>query len=113
MPLAPYDPAALGPSQGALIDTTAYTNNITDAANRTDLMKSQGRLTEQYKDVVQPQLESSLGATGQFYSTAARKSEGQAQLGYTNQMSDLQSAFNRAHMDLKRQEAFAAIGLIL
>lgn len=60
-----------------------------------------------------PQLESSLGATGQFYSTAARKSEGQAQLAYKNQMADLQTGFNRAHMDLKRQEAFAAIGLII
>lgn len=113
MPIAPYDPAALGPSQGAAIDTLAYQNQIKDAANRTDLMTQQGRLTQSYKDVLQPGLESSLGAAGQFYSTAARKAEGQAQLGYKNQMSDLQTAFNRAHMDLKRQEAFAAIGLII
>ena len=34
-------------------------------------------------------------------------------MGYTNQMADLQTAFDRAHMDLQRQAAFAAIGLIL
>jgi hypothetical protein len=113
MPLAPYDPAALGPSQGAVVDQMAYQNNLTDSANRTDLMTGQGRNLNQYKDVVQPQLESSLGATGQFYGTAARKQEGQVGNAFQNQQADLQTAFNRAHMDLKRQEAFAAMGLIL
>lgn len=113
MAIAPYDPSAGGPSQGAAIDTMAYQNGITDSANRTDRDTAQGRLTEQYKDVTQPQLESSLGATGQFYSGAARKAEGQSQLQFQNQYADIETAFNRAHMDLKRQEAFAAIGLIL
>ena len=113
MAIAPYDPSSGGPSQAAAIDTMAYQNNITDAANRTDLMTQQGRLTNQYTDVAKPQLLSSLGATGQFYSTAASKAVAQQQIGYQNQMSDLQTAFDRAHMDLKRQEAFASIGLIL
>ena len=113
MAIAPYDPGALGPSQGAVLDQMVYQNNITDSANRSDLLTQQGRNANQFKDVTAPQLESSLGATGQYYSGAARKAEGQAQLGFTNQQADLQTAFDRAHMDLQRQQAFAAIGLII
>src|SRR5258708_35016478 len=113
MAIAPYDPSAGGPSQAAVVDTTAYQNNITDAANRTDLMTQQGRLTNQFQDVQRPQLLSSLGATGQLQGSAGAQAVTQQKLGYENQMSDLQTAFDRAHMDLKRQEAFASIGLIL
>lgn len=113
MAIAAYDPSSGGPSQAAAIDTMAYTNNITDSANRTDLMTQQGRLTNRYTDVEKPQLLSSLGANGQFYSSAGSKAVAQQQIGYQNQMSDLQTGFDRAHMDLQRQQAFAAIGLIL
>lgn len=113
MAVAPYDPSAGGPSQAAVIDTTAYTNNLTDQANNTDKMTQQGRLTNQYQDVSKPQLLSSLGATGQLQSSAGSQAVTQQHIGYENQMSDLQTAFDRAHMDLKRQEAFASIGLIL
>ena len=113
MPVSPYDPSSNGPSQAALVDTTAYTNQIQDSANRSDLTTQQGRLTNDYNSNVKPALMSSLGASGQVYSTAGANAEAQTKTGYENQMGDLQTAFDRAHMDLKRQEAFAAIGLII
>jgi hypothetical protein len=113
MALAPYNPAALGPSQAAAMDTLAAQNNITDAQNSTDKMIQQGFLTQQYKDVTQPQLESSMGSAGQFYGTQARRAEGQSGVNYQNQMYGIESAFTKAHNDLQRQQVFASMGLIL
>lgn len=113
MAIAPYDSAAGGPSQAATMAVMGTQNRIQDTANRDDMRVQQQRTTSNFQDVLAPQLTSSLGATGQFYGTAARKAEGQAKKGYQNQMDDLQTAFDRAHMELKRNEAFAAIGLIL
>lgn len=113
MPIAPYDPAAGGPSQAAMVSTMQAQNTIEDASNKSDRDLYRSRLTRDFTQVQVPQLESSLGSSGQFYSTAARQAEGRAQTQYQDQYADLGSAFDRAHMALKRNEAFAAIGLIL
>jgi hypothetical protein len=113
MAIAPYDPGSLGPSQAAGADQLAYQNSIADAANRNDLMLNKGHLQHQFESISAPQLQSSLGATGQFYSTAGKKAEGEQQAEYTFQQHALDSAFNKAHMDMQRQQVFAAMGLIL
>ena len=113
MAIAPYDPAALGPSQAALIDQTAASNVQQTAFDKGQLNTEIARSNAQYSDVAKPQLESSLGATGQYYSGAARNAEAQQLVGVTNQQADLQSAFGRTQMDMARQQAFAAMGLIL
>jgi hypothetical protein len=108
-----YDPSAGGPSQSAQMDTLLYQNNLADAANRTDLGIGQRRNTNDYLNVAKPRLESSLGATGQSYGTAADMAKTQQGIGFENAQADLQTGFDRAHMDLQRQQAFAAMGLIL
>lgn len=123
MAIAPYDPSTGGPSQAAQMSQLGYQDTLTDAANRSDLATSQGRNRQQFLGLgnngqstgfgTAAQLQSSLGANGQLYGSAGRYQEGQAQTQFQNQQADLTTAFNRAHMDLKRQEAFAAIGLIL
>jgi hypothetical protein len=113
MAIAPYDPSAGGPSQAAAIDMTAYQNQTSDINNAADAAQQRTRLKSQFTSQTAPQLLSSLGASGQLQGTAGSNARVQAQGQYTNQMSDLQTAMDRAHMDLTRQSAFAAMGLIL
>lgn len=120
MPLAPYSAGSLGPSQAAQVDQTAYENTAIDTQNRSDATMQEGRLSKQFKDYTAPQLMSSLGASGQFYSSAAGSKPGatigaipQAQEQYQNQYHDIETAFQRAHMELQRQQVFASMGLIL
>jgi hypothetical protein len=111
--LQPYDTSAGGPSQSAAVDQQAYTNSISDINNAADAANQRTRLKGQFTSVTAPDLQSSLGATGQLYGTAGSNARVQAQSQYTNQMQDLTTAMDRAHMDLTRQSAFAAMGLVL
>lgn len=113
MPVVPYDALAQGPSQGSAIDQLTYQNNLKRSDNTADYGMAKTRLKDDYKGTIQPGLESTLGATGQFYSSAARKAEGTAELGYKRAGYDLWRSFDRAQKDMKRQEVFAAMGLIL
>lgn len=113
MPLASYSAGSLGPSPGAAIDTLKAQDTQTNAFNQADLNVNSGFLKDQFTQATMPQLKSSLGAAGQYGSTAGMAQEGQAQLQYKHQQYDLQSAFNRSQMDMKRQEVFAGMGLVL
>lgn len=113
MALAPYDPSSLGPSQAAQVDLTA-TNDLTTGQQQKNTL-DQGRFMNQnqFQNVTMPGLTSSLGATGQIYGTAGQKTQGQAQLQYQNQDFGIQSAFDRAHTDMQRNQVFASTNLIL
>src|SRR5579864_1890295 len=105
---AVYNAGSLGPSTAASADTMAGQDAYALGMDRSQYNLDKSRLTTQFNDVTAPALSSSLGAAGQAYGTAGDKAIGQAQIGFQNQKTDLASAFNRAQMDMKRQEAYAA-----
>lgn len=111
--LASYDPSSGGGSDAAQVDTIAGQNAYALGMDRGQYRTDQSRMASQFQQVDAPALMSSLGASGQFYGTAANKAIGNQQTMYNNQQADLTSAFNRAKMDMKRQEAYASVGLIL
>jgi hypothetical protein len=113
MAIAPYDPSAGGPSQGAAMDQMAAVDKMQSAQNQTDYSQGLYQSDKQFNQVTFPQLQSSMGATGQFYSTARNTAEQSADRQHQFQDASLASTFNRAQIDLKRQEVFAAMGLIL
>lgn len=118
-----YDPSAGGPSQAAQIDTMKAQDLITSNQNISDYTRQQHNLNHAFLGTDDngrktgfgqaAALASSLGAQGNLYSGAGRYQEGMAQSAFANQQADLTSAFNRAQQEWKRNEAFAAIGLIL
>jgi hypothetical protein len=113
MALAPYNPAALGPSQAATMDQQLATDQMNLGFTSADATKNMQRLNQDYTLYQKPQLQSSMGATGQFYSTAARKAEAQQYNQYSNQFADLGTTFQRAQMEMARNQAFAAMGIII
>lgn len=117
---SPYDAAAGGPSAGATLDNMRSNDILQEARNQTDRQTQESRLTNQFVNYTAPQLSSNLGANGQYYSSAAGSKPGarigaipEAQQQYQNQFADIETAFHRAQVDLKRQEYFAAFGSIL
>jgi hypothetical protein len=108
-----YDPSAGGPSADALLKQTMASDVQTTHNDLGQMNTGISRNTAQYNDVAMPQLQSSMGAAGQYYGTAARSAESQQLLGVHNQNADLKSAFGRAQDDMARQQAFAAMGIIL
>ena len=108
-----YDAAAGGPSQAAVLDQTIASNIQTTQFDQGQRDIGIKRNDAQFNNVDQPQLESSLGASGQFYSGAARGAEQQQRVSNLNQNADLSSAFGRQQDDMARQQAFAAMGIVI
>jgi phosphomevalonate kinase len=118
-----YDSSSGGPSQEATVATMASQDAITSQQNISDYKRQDRQLNHQFLGTDDQgnktgfgsanALASSLGAQGNLYSGAGQWAEGQAQSQFANQHADLTSAFHRAQNEWKRNEAFAAIGLVL
>lgn len=113
MALAPYDTSAGGPSQGAQLTQMLAGDTMQttfDRGQKNDMLR---RSNTQETMFDKPQLESSMGATGQYNSGAARLAESKQGFDFMNQRADISSAFARSQMEMKRNEIFAGLGLIL
>jgi aminopeptidase N len=113
MALAPYDASAGGPSSAAILDQTMASDNAQSIFDTKQMNIKLGQQNTEQDTFARPQLESSLGATGQFNSGAARLAEAHQAIGFDSARNDITSAFARTQMDMKRQEVFAGLGLVL
>jgi hypothetical protein len=113
MAIAPYDASAGGPSSAATLDTMQAADNMQTTFERGQKTQKLGQLNIQQQDFSRPALESSLGATGQYNSGAANTARSEQNFQFDSQRADISSAFARTQMEMKRNEIFAGMGLIL
>lgn len=78
-----------------------------------DADEAQRRLTRDFTQYLMPQLQSSIAARGQHYSSARQKEERRAGENFFDSSYDIQSTLNRQMDDLRRQSMYAAMGLVI
>ncbi len=109
---------------GASTDTLAAQGLVQQANIRSTATTKLGENQSDYLGVSVPganglvggsaaQLQSSLAANGQGYGGAAQITEGAAQRHYLDSQHDIISGAHNALDDLTRQQAYAALGLII
>jgi len=107
--------ASILPVQNNISQAGTYLDESTRQVNegyaRTDAGTSQRRLTEGFQRQL-PQLQSRIGAAGQFYSSARKDAEGQVSKNYLESSFDIQNALQRQLDDFTRQRLYASVGLI-
>lgn len=113
MALVNYDPSAGGPSQGAAIDQMKGADDMQTVFEQGQTNAKLGQINDQQAMFARPQLASTLGATGQFNSSAAAMARSQQDTDFANQRFDISSQFARTQADMKRQEVFAGLGIML
>lgn len=101
------------PGAGAAALLGAGLNTQDAAYTRMDLGHSEDVLNRKFTERTVPQLQSSIGAAGQWYSTARRKQEGFAGQDFKEANYSLESAAQRHLADLSRQQAYTSVGLML
>lgn len=78
-----------------------------------DTGEAQRRLTRNFSERALPQLQSSIGARGQFYSGARQRAEKQASENFLDSSYDVQSALQRQLDDFTRNRMYAAFGVLV
>lgn len=110
-----FDPtvAAPSPTAGAAVDQQMADQVAQGTNARVQAKVQQGFLTNDYQKYEIPQLKSSIGATGQFYSTARNTQEGQAATNFLHNSYDIQAGLNQSLDELTRSRMQAALGLVI
>ncbi len=107
---------------GATTDNLAAQNLVQGANIRSSATTKLGEAQTDYLGVGAPgqqeggqanQLASSIAANGQWYGGARQLAQGTQQRQYLNSQHDIISGAHNALDDLTRQQAYAAMGLII
>ena len=110
-----FDPTVATPSPGAAAeyDQTLGATRQTAAEDLKDYSVQSNRLANVYSQVTAPQLQGSVGTSGNWFSNSGQNQIGQGAADYTNEQTDLQSSVQRQLDTLTQQRNYAAIGLIV
>lgn len=98
---------------GASTDDAAAANLIGKANIRSDATYAMGKNQTNYLQESLPQLQSSIGAAGQFYGGAAKKAIGNQERHYLDSQYDILHGAHNALDNLTMQQAYMATGLII
>ena len=110
-----FDPTVATPAPGAasVYDQTLGATRGEAAESLSDYSVQSNRLANVYNQVTAPQLQGSVGTSGNWYSNPGQQAIGQGVADYTNQQTDLASTVQRQLSTLTQQRNWAAIGLIV
>lgn len=111
-PNAFQEPGRTGPTSAATQQQLAEIS-VQEQRARADTGTASDRLAQQFRTQTMPQLQGSLGAAGQYRSTAGNNAQQQAFSGFENQNFDLQQSLQRKLDDFTRQRTYASIGLLV
>lgn len=98
---------------GASTDTLAAQQLVQRANIQSSATTKLGEAQTQFVHEDAPALASGIGATGQYFSGARRLAQGNQERHYLDSQHDIISGAHNALDDLTRQQAYAALGLII